>query len=111
MQLAEGQHLPRASLFGSGVPLDSPLEAHLLWDLALIMPGLPRRYVTCELVSGANDCICLQSQELAEGLHSATDQLAALQAVQGGDRRDLESRLAHVSHELEQSSADLAQCR
>ncbi|KAK9826544.1 hypothetical protein WJX74_001641 [Apatococcus lobatus] len=53
----------------------------------------------------------LQNQELAESLHSATDQLAALQAVQGGDRRHLETRLAHVSHELEQSSAELSRCR
>ena len=55
--------------------------------------------------------VWLQSQELAEGLHSATDQLAALQAVQGGDRRHLETRLAHVSHELEQSSAELSRCQ
>ena len=32
----------QASLFRSGVPLDSPLEGHLLWDLALITPGLAR---------------------------------------------------------------------
>ena len=29
----------QASLFRSGVPLDSPLEGHSLWDLALITPG------------------------------------------------------------------------
>ena len=32
----------QASLFGSGVPLDSPLEGHSLWDLALITPGFAR---------------------------------------------------------------------
>ena len=32
----------QASLFRSGVPLDSPLKGHLLWDLALIAPGLAR---------------------------------------------------------------------
>ena len=30
----------QASLFGSGVPLDNPLEGHLLCDLGLITPGL-----------------------------------------------------------------------
>ena len=34
----------QASLFGSDVSLDSPLEGHSLWDLALIMPGLARRF-------------------------------------------------------------------
>ena len=32
----------QASLFGSGVPLDSPLEGHSLWDLALITAGFAR---------------------------------------------------------------------
>ena len=32
----------QASLFRSGVPFHSPLERHLLWDLALITPGLAR---------------------------------------------------------------------
>ncbi|KAK9856860.1 hypothetical protein WJX84_003002 [Apatococcus fuscideae] len=53
----------------------------------------------------------MQSQELTEGLHSATEQLAALQAVQGADRRQLESRLALVSHELEQTKAELSRCQ
>ena len=30
----------RQVLFGSGVPVASPLRGHLLWDLALITPGL-----------------------------------------------------------------------
>ena len=32
----------QASLFRSGVRLDSPLEGHSRWDLALITPGLAR---------------------------------------------------------------------
>ena len=35
----------QASLLRSGVPLDSPLEGHSLWDLALIVPGLARSYL------------------------------------------------------------------
>ena len=34
----------QASLFRSGVPRDSPLKGHLLWDLALTTPGLARNY-------------------------------------------------------------------
>ena len=26
----------------TGIPLDSPLEGHLLWDVALVTPGLAR---------------------------------------------------------------------
>ena len=36
----------QVSLSGSGVPHDSPVEDHLLWDLALIMPGLARSYLS-----------------------------------------------------------------
>ena len=32
----------QTSLFGSGGPLDSPLEGQLLWDPALFMPALAR---------------------------------------------------------------------
>ena len=35
----------QAGLFGSGVPLDSPLEGHLLGDLALLTPGFARSYL------------------------------------------------------------------
>ena len=36
---------PDASLFRHGVPFDSPLQGHLLWDVALITPGLARRNI------------------------------------------------------------------
>ena len=36
----------QASLFRTGVPLDSPLEGHSLWDLALITPGSARSYLS-----------------------------------------------------------------
>ena len=35
----------KASLFRSGVPLYSPLQGHLLWNLALITPGLAGSYL------------------------------------------------------------------
>ena len=35
----------QASLFKTGIPLDSPLEGHLLWDLASITPGLARSHL------------------------------------------------------------------
>ena len=35
----------QASLFRCGVPLDSPLERHSLWDLALFTPDLVRSYL------------------------------------------------------------------
>ena len=35
----------QARLFRSGVLLDSPLEGHSLWELALITPGLARSYL------------------------------------------------------------------
>ena len=35
----------QASLFRSGVPLDSPPEGRLLWDLAFLTPGCARTYL------------------------------------------------------------------
>ena len=35
----------QASLFRSGVLLDSPLKGHSLWGLALITPGLAWSYL------------------------------------------------------------------
>ena len=32
----------QACLYGSDVPRDSPLEGHLQWNFALIMPGSAR---------------------------------------------------------------------
>ena len=37
----------QASLLGAGVPLDSRLEGHLLWDLAVITPGSGRISLGC----------------------------------------------------------------
>ena len=53
--------LEQASLFRSGVPLDSRLEGHSLWDLALVMPGLARSYlIPCEILA-ANDPPCCRA--------------------------------------------------
>ena len=38
-------HRVMKSLYISRHPLDSPLEGHLLWDLALITPGSARSYL------------------------------------------------------------------
>ena len=35
----------QASLFRFGVPFNSLLAGHSLWDLALIMPGLAKKYI------------------------------------------------------------------
>ena len=32
-------------MYGSGLPLDSALEGHSLWDLASITPGLARSHL------------------------------------------------------------------
>ena len=47
----------QASLFRSDVPLASPLEGHLLWDLALITPGLARiNLLYCNVVGQSAAC-------------------------------------------------------
>ena len=49
----------QAGLFRSGVPLDSPLEGHSLWDLALITPGFARSYLFYLIFHNAADMGCI----------------------------------------------------